>query len=77
MRRTTLALEDELLRRLKDRAARERVSLTRLANRLLGRALKEADDHVHYEVQWEVHQGGEPLVDITDRDALYEAMEER
>lgn len=77
MRRTTLALEDELLRRLKDRAAKERVSLTRLANRLLSRAIREADDHVHYEVQWEVHEGGEPMVDLADRDALFEAMEEQ
>lgn len=51
--------------------------MTRLANRLLGRAFKEADDHLHYEVPWDVHDGGEPLVDIADRDALFEAMEER
>lgn len=75
MRRTTLAIEDELLRQLKERAALERVSLTRLTNRLLARALKDADDHVHYEVEWEVHDGGKPRVDLADRDALFELMD--
>lgn len=75
MRRTTLALEDELLRQLKDRAAQERVSLTRLTNRLLARALRETDDHSHYLVEWEVHDGGEPRVDLADREALFELMD--
>lgn len=75
MRRTTLALEDELLRQLRERAALERVSLTRLTNRLLARALREADDHVHYEVVWEVHDGGKPRVALADRDALFEHMD--
>jgi uncharacterized membrane protein YkoI len=75
MRRTTLAIEDELLRQLKERAAAEQISLARLTNRLLAKALKEADDHIHYEVKWEVHDGGKPRVDLTDREALFDFMD--
>lgn len=38
--RTTLRIDDDLLRELKKRAARERVSLAKLANEILRRGLR-------------------------------------
>ncbi len=77
MNRTTLALDDEVIRGLRLRAAADGTSMTQVANDLLRRALKETAKGLrdHKPVQWPTVDCGGPLVDINDRDALYDAMD--
>jgi plasmid stability protein len=74
MKRTTLKLDEGVLRRLKQQAAAEGRSLQDLANQLLRRALA-SQDHEPFTLSlrgWEaVPQRG---VDLLDRDALFDVM---
>ncbi|HEX9754579.1 MAG TPA: CopG family transcriptional regulator [Gemmatimonadales bacterium] len=77
MKRTTLKLDESLLRRLKQQAAAEGRSLQDLANQLLRRALA-TQDHAPYILSltgWEAT--AQPGVDILDRDALFDLMSGR
>ena len=72
--KTTLNLDDELVREAKKRAAEEGTTLTRIVEEALREALSfEGGDEG--EVRWVVVDGGPPRVDIDDRNALYEFME--
>lgn len=77
MQRTTLALENEILRQLKERAVKSNLSVTKLANRLLAKALAETEESDHRHIEWQVFDCGEPLVDLDDRESLYDAMDEQ
>jgi len=73
--RTTLDIEDALLRRLKEKAAREGQTLQRVANDLLKQGLARARRSESYRLQlegWEADQ--QPGVDILDRDKLWDLM---
>ncbi len=77
MKRTTLALDNDLLRQLKERAAREGTTLQSLANSLLRQALlrrTRIEYKIHF-VGWtaKARQG----VDLFDRDSLFDAMDGR
>ena len=78
MARTTLRLDDDLLRRLKERAARDGTTLQSLANDLLRQALANADRSADYKLKlagWQADlQRG---VDLLDRDSIFDVMEER
>jgi hypothetical protein len=77
MRRTTLALEEGLVTAMKKRAVRERTSMTELANRLLRDAMRQTRTPEPPYFEWRTFNcGGPPLVDLNDRDALLDAMEE-
>ena len=74
MKRTTLKLDDTILRRLKQQAAAEGRSLQDLANQLLRRALATREP-VAYSLLltgWEASE--QPGVDILDRDKLFDLM---
>jgi plasmid stability protein len=74
MRRTTLKLDDAVLRRLKQQAAAEGRTLQDLANQLLRRGLATTA-HAPYTLAltgWDAQQ--QPGVDILDRDALFDVM---
>ena len=78
MNRTTLALDDEVIRGLRMRAAADGTSMTQVANDLLRRALKETTKGLRDRKppKWPTYDcGGPPRVDINDRDALYDAMD--
>lgn len=78
MTRTTVNLEDEILRQLKERAARERRSLQSLVNALLRRALMEQERQSDYRLELEGWQAVEqPGADILGRDKLFDLMEGR
>ena len=70
-------LEDALLRRLKERAAREGQSLQSLIDALLRQALhQKTPSKFTFNIEgWEAKE--QPGVDILDRDALFRLMEER
>ena len=73
----TLKLDEDLHRRLKERAAREGRTLQSLANDLLrlGLAVPKASD---YRLKFVSVKGEhQPGVDLFDRDALFNLMEER
>jgi plasmid stability protein len=77
MKRTTLALDDDLLRQLKERAAREGTTLQALANSLLRHALARRSKHeykIHF-LGWTAE--ARPGVDLFDRDALLDLMDGR
>lgn len=77
MRRTTLTLDDRLFRDLKARAAREGVSLGRLVNDLLRQA-QTVQVRPRRKVRWLTFRGDglKPGVDLDDRDALYDRMDD-
>lgn len=78
--RTTLNLNDALMRRAKQRAASTGQTLTRLIEEALRQRLaqEEAAAQEPFELHWVTATGElQPGVDLTDRDALYEQMEDR
>ena len=73
--RTTLDIEDALLRRLKEKAAREGQTLQRVANDLLRQALARSGGQGAYKLElagWDAEE--QPGVDILDRDKLWDLM---
>lgn len=79
MSRTTLMIEDNLLRALKKKAAEEGRTLQAVANDLLRRALampKRQGKSFKLSLQgWEAKE--QPGVDILDRDKLFDLMNGR
>ncbi len=77
MARTTLKLDEDLLRRLKEKAAREGRTLQSLANDLLRQGLASPIAR-EYRLELLTWKGRlQPGVDLFDRDALFDLMEER
>jgi predicted transcriptional regulator len=77
--RTTLDLDEALLRRAKRLAAERHTTLTRIVEEALAAALApRAAGASVYRFRWETdhgrYVGG---IDLADRDALYEVMEGR
>ena len=77
MRRTTLALDEKVLRQLKEIAAREGKTLQAVANDLLRQVLSRPQRKpFRLRLQgWDAQQ--QPGVDILDRDKLFDVMEGR
>lgn len=78
MKRTTLALDEDLLRELKARAAQEGRTLQALANELLRQAVARPVDAPPYRLEmagWEAKT--QPGVDLLDRDKLFDLMDGR
>jgi len=73
--KTTLNLDDELLREAKKRAAERGVTLTRLFEDTLRAAFTEEPPAEAYVFDFPTVHGGEMIVDPADRDALYELMD--
>ena len=75
MARTTLVLDDNLLRQMKKKAADEGRSLQAVANELIRRGLATRPRQ-SYRLQlqgWKAEL--QPGIDILDRNSLFEAME--
>ncbi len=75
MARTTLRLDDDLLRRLKEKAARENRSLQDVANDLLRQGFALAARPKPYKLKlkrWKAEL--QPGVDILDRRTLFDVM---
>lgn len=76
--KTTLNLDDQLLREAKKRAAEEGTTLKRFVEEALRDALTEAPPAEPYVFDFPVVDGGgPPLVDVADREALYDLLEGR
>ena len=77
MKRTTIALDKDLLQRLKARAAGEGTTMSRLVNGLL-RLVMKPGRRARYRFKPVLGKGRpRPGVVLTDRDALFDLMEER
>jgi hypothetical protein len=77
MKRTTLTIEDRLLRELKKKAAEEGRTLQAVANDLLRRSLM-APPREPYRLNIRAWKATElPGVNLTDRDALFDLMDGR
>ena len=78
MKRTTLKIDEKLLRRLKQKAAMEGTSLQDVANQLLRRALATPERTAPYTLDIEGWSADlQPGVDILDRDSLFDLMSGR
>lgn len=76
--RTTLAIDDDLLKRMKEKAAREGTTLQGVANDLLRQALVQQRPKNKPRLVlrgWEAVQ--QPGVDLLDRDKLFDLMDGR
>ena len=78
MARTTLAIDDDLLKRIKEKAAREGRALQDVANELLRNALVQQKPKRNLKLKlrgWKATQ--RPGVDLLDRDKLFDLMDGR
>jgi hypothetical protein len=75
--KTTLELDDELMRRAKQEAARAGIPLRRLVeDAIRARLLPRPRERERFRLDVPVVRGtAPPAVDIADRDALYDLME--
>jgi len=77
MARTTLTIDDQLLRELKRRAAEEGRTLQAVTNDLLRASLRSVPQEP-YQLQLRGWKAAEmPGVDLLDRDALFDLMDGR
>jgi plasmid stability protein len=78
MARTTLAIEDDLLKRIKEKAAREGRTLQETANDLLKQALSAQRSRTRIKLTlrgWKANTRAG--VDLLDRDKLFDLMDGR
>ena len=75
MRRTTLILHDSRLGQLKQTAALRGNTLSALVDEFLSDGLRRASAPKKRAPAWPTFKMGEPLVNIADRDQLFDAME--
>jgi len=74
--KTTLEIDDNVMRRLKQQAARQGKTISELVEAALRKALETESPRGKLPPLPRFRSGG-PLVDIADREALYQAMEGR
>lgn len=78
MGRTTLAIDDDILKKIKEQAAREGRTFQDVANELLRRALVQQKPKLKLKLKlrgWKATQ--RPGVDLLDRDKLFDLMDGR
>ena len=74
--KTTLNLNDHILRRAKSRARRDGVTLTRFVEDALRASLIDPETDGAFKPELNVVRGhAPPNVDISDRDALYDVLD--
>ncbi len=74
--KTTLVIDDRVMRRLKQEAARQGRTISELVEAALRLMLERSKDSRKLP-PLPVHDLGKMLVDVADREALYRAMEGR
>jgi hypothetical protein len=73
--KTTLSIDDEVMRRVKERAARDGITMSQFVETALRRLLDEPQ-RPRKPVKLPTFSMGEPLVDISNKEALYELLDE-
>ena len=74
--KTTLSIDDTVMARLKREAVRQKRTMSELVETVLRRLFQSQKKREEVPALPAFHSGG-TLVDIADRDALYQAMEGR
>lgn len=74
--KTTLNIADSVMRRLKREAARQGRTMSEMVETALRRLLETRQEPTELPPLPELHSGGH-LIDIANRESLYEAMEKR
>lgn len=75
MPRTTIDLDQSVIRDLRERAKRDRKSIGQVASELLRQVLTaEPADPALF--RWTTHSMGMPLIDLEDKDELYRILDE-
>jgi len=77
MKRTTLALDDDLLQKLRMRAAREGRSMQAVANDLIRHSIALEDRPRAYHLDLKGWRRRPVRVDLLDRNALFDMMDGR
>jgi hypothetical protein len=75
MPRTTLDLDTSVLSELRRRGQEEGKSMGQVASELLAKGLSEGADPDVPALHWISADLGEPLVDLEDKDAVWEALD--
>jgi hypothetical protein len=75
MPRTTLDLDASVLSELRRRGQKEGKSMGQIASELLAKGLAEGADRDVPALEWISADLGEPLVDLEDKDAVWEALD--
>ena len=77
--RTTLNIDDDLINRVKEMAARTGRTITAVVEDALAKEVAgDAAGRVSFTLRWTPVEGvAAPGVDLSDRDAIYEKMEHR
>ena len=77
--RTTLNIDDELMKRVKEKAAVTGKTMTQIVEEALLREVAGvAERPASFKLHWVTAEGPPaPGVDLSDRDSLYDAMEHR
>ena len=75
--KTTLMIDDDVMRRLKEEAARRQTTISALVGDALRSLLDTRDEERSVLPPLPTHDLGAARVDIADREALYQAMEGR
>jgi len=75
--KTTLVIDDGVMRRLKEEAARRRTTISNLVEAALRALLDRQPDGGEFMPPLPAFDLGRAQVDISDREALYQAMEGR
>ena len=74
--KTTLNLDDQVLKNAKEEAARTGITLTAFVEQALKARLLQESESVSYSFRPKVIKGSKPPnVDISERDALYEVID--
>jgi hypothetical protein len=76
MARTTIDLDASVLEQLRRRAAVEHKSMGQLASERLAVALRESPDETT-PLRWPSKRMGKASIDLQDKDALWNALDER
>ncbi len=75
MARTTIDLDQSVIRDLRERAKHENKSMGQVASEILRQGLTdEPTDRPAF--RWKTHKMGLPLIDLEDKDELYRVLDE-
>ena len=74
--KTTLNLDDQVLKNAKERAARDGITLTAFVERALKDSLLQKETNCGYDFQPAIVKGRRPPnVNVAERDALYDVID--
>lgn len=74
--KTTLIIDDGIMQRLKKEAVKQKRTISDLVESALRLLLDQRKDKKNHMPELKTFRGGRALVDVSNREALYQAMED-